>query len=755
MKIFIDHEKIKNAPYEDYSNEQDEQLLEQLKEQLLNENHSCYLMSGYRGVGKTSLICKVEKRLEDEKNKVRADRKKAGQRGEPLPEIIFVHINFFKYTSYTFILRNIIREMYLKLSSDQEIFKKIDKTTARNLKLLYERTFTDIRNNSGKKLVSSIDTSILFGSNLKRIILAFSVIIMGILNYFMKLIPLPPGLVSMITGFGGVLWASMETISLTDKIAKSKSEFQETIRQSLYDDEIAEYHIIKILSGLKQQYKIVFAIDELDKLESHEIEEIIYQLKPIILSDMASFVIVSGQLFLYKLSNSYMADAFSLSSIFSRLVHVPLLSNDSFRAIFKGLVLQYEDLTPDLQEVFVDSLILNSNRTIRRFLNLICQDINWEDNKAYLIVNRGDKEKYKTDSILLGMISRIYSENIEKYKYSQGINDFFIMQLHLWIQKIKLKRGLLFCEEDIFNIKKEDSSYYPYWSAAQLKNLCKVLLDNMVENALLEMNDTNQTVYYQWISGVKVKIDNTFMNTEQVRTQLLRNTIDLEKHLREIFCFLYPGSEENMLQNTKFIIDELHSKNILDDSWKHENTIKLITLSSKLNQGEAINEEDFNFVQGLLFELRKLLVKLIEGYSLYLVKHYLEERRYSYEINYMSKGTYSGRFVVKGINKNKDILFDVKYKNSISSNDNNIIKLLIKTLKKLNNENGKNNALVILWYYENNLEHYETLHNSFNSTVSMDYAELKDDIYFLILPDDKLISSNIKIKECIETILYN
>ena len=63
MKIYIDLKKINDAPIDknDISNEmfKDETLVNEL----IHGNPTTYLVSGYRGVGKTSYILLTEKKL--------------------------------------------------------------------------------------------------------------------------------------------------------------------------------------------------------------------------------------------------------------------------------------------------------------------------------------------------------------------------------------------------------------------------------------------------------------------------------------------------------------------------------------------------------------------------------------------------------------------------------------------------------------------------------------------------------------------
>ena len=416
MKIEIDAKKICISPIEEIDKQaiKIDEIINQVSQQLVHGNNLCYLVSGYRGTGKTSLIRSIEKKLSDQDN------------------VVFMHMNFSKYEEYSLVLRKLIRETYLALLESKSYIdiQKTNPKLSETIERLYEHTFYEVINNHNNKTLEEVEVTLKFDINLKsiaKIIGATSIAIFTSLNIRLNLFEMFSKYFNMLILVSSVIWALFEAFKLSGKYGKSKTEFEEINRKSLYDDEIAEFHLKNILFQFKNEnIKLVFVLDELDKIENEdEIEKIISELKPLLLSDLASFIIVSGQKLYYKLSNSNIIDDSIMSSIFSKVIHVPLSTHDSLENIFNNCVMSNDNINSDLLSKYRDSLILNSNTTLRRFINLILQKLIWEDDKSYLYIDDSDLEMLKTDSNFLNLISRVVEKQIDITDYDEGIKDFF------------------------------------------------------------------------------------------------------------------------------------------------------------------------------------------------------------------------------------------------------------------------------------------------------------------------------------------
>lgn len=158
MKIEIDAKKISSSPnlfnYENTLDDETKEILNQLKQQLIFGNNSCFLISGYRGAGKTTLVNILKEEIKKSNNKT-----------------MFIHLNFSRYEDYSLVLRKLIREIYMTFLNNEnykEIEKK-DRELVDSMKLLYERTFFEINNTSNRKMLTELDMKLESSFSIKDI----------------------------------------------------------------------------------------------------------------------------------------------------------------------------------------------------------------------------------------------------------------------------------------------------------------------------------------------------------------------------------------------------------------------------------------------------------------------------------------------------------------------------------------------------------------------------------------------------------
>ena len=337
MKVRINHLDISDSPFNNDNKNtfifENEEKTSQIVQELVFGNPTCFLVSGYRGAGKTSFIKKIEFDITNNS------------------DIVFVYINLSSYTNFSFILRKIIRGIYLAFQDEKykKLLKKLDEKTIKDLNLLFQRTFFNITNYSKISIAKEKSISSKLEFNLKNVVLIFLVFVSAI-NLKFDLIPLSSFGIDLLFFIISLILAVITYFNLEELIINKETKNSGIDTVELYDDEIAEYHLITILKNIKENnIKIVFVVDELDKIENaNDIELLITELKPIMLSGLASFLLITGQRLSYKYNLSHMIDDSIISSVFSRIIHVPLLSTTSFTKIFENLLTNKEDSNKEL-----------------------------------------------------------------------------------------------------------------------------------------------------------------------------------------------------------------------------------------------------------------------------------------------------------------------------------------------------------------------------------------------------------------------
>jgi hypothetical protein len=469
MRIQINNKLLSDSPFSDSNKElftpahpSTDDLIKDIK----YGTSTCYLISGYRGAGKSSFIKRIEYKIKEkeitkpeETNKQNQKNKKEEQQIKH-SEVVFVHVNFSKYHNQTFLLRKLIRGLYLQIK-DSESFKKmknaeaedpINQRTGALLEELYDKTFYDTANN-------------ITNSNKREVITIFNFDFLSFARYFLPPIFFILFLVNWVykivatqllingLGLGFYFLASIKgVIEISRKVTKSKTEQKDFIRKSLYDDEIADHHFFEILMELKNKnFKVIFVLDELDKVDDEDIDKLLKEMKPYLVSGAASFIAVAGQNLFYKYMQSKAIDDDVLSSIFSKFIHIPLFSREEIRGLFDRILInkqQHTDTEKKYLDSYIDYLIFESKKVPRKFISLIRQDLKWEETDSFIDIEFTQEELNRYTQIL-DIIEKINDEEIEAEGFDDGLRDYFVMQLFIKSHQILFSKKLNFSRSEI------------------------------------------------------------------------------------------------------------------------------------------------------------------------------------------------------------------------------------------------------------------------------------------------------------------
>ena len=458
MKIKINHKLLSDSPFCDENkdlftatNYSSKDLIQDIQ----NGTSTCYLISGYRGSGKSSYIRKIEFDIKSQKDQIKAS---TNITGAPDKEIVFVHTNFSKYHNQTYLLRKLIRGLYLQIKElpsfetlkKEESSQPISKRTGELLEQLYEKTFYDVSTSAiaanKKERTTVFDVDII---SLVKFIFPALTLMFFILNSIYKLFD-----ITTVVNIVGIILSTFTGISafLSIKVNRSKSKIdqEEFNRKSMYDDEIADHHFFYLLKAFDKKYKIVFVLDELDKVDDADIDKLLNEMKPYLVSGMASFIVVAGQNLFYKYAKSKLEDDALLSSLFAKCIHITLLSREEFQFLFQKLMVKGEQKLSEAETLllngYIDYLIYQAKRVPRKFISLIRQELSWNNAEAILEINKTEKD-YQIYSQIIDIIESIDDKEIAPEGFDEALRDFFITQLFLKSQQILNKRGKFSIEE--------------------------------------------------------------------------------------------------------------------------------------------------------------------------------------------------------------------------------------------------------------------------------------------------------------------
>ncbi|SES13028.1 ATP-binding protein [Salipaludibacillus aurantiacus] len=727
MKIEVNSNRISLSPDVNndvrISNDVLDEIIGQLKQELLYGVNSSFLVSGYRGAGKTTLVNRLIKMLYNEK-------------------IVFVNLNFTKYEKHTLVLRKLIRELYLSLYDSNKLKEIESKKLRDQIKLLYDHTFFDISSYSNLSNIKESNFRISNNIELKKLlktIFPITAIVFSSFNLSFNFLPFILNQINIIALLGSIVWLLVDLVKINNNYQKTKTVSEENTRKSLYDDEIAEYHLKDILGKLKEEgIKTVFVLDELDKIDNElEMEGLISDFKPLLLSNLATFIVISGQKLYYKLLASNILDDSLMTSIFSKNIHVPLASDFELEKVFDSYLKNKNDMENNLIKYYRNSLILNSNRTLRRFINLTLKDLKWEESKSYLEVDEDNEVLYKTDTKILEILNKIIEEKIDLMEYEEGVRDFLTYQLYIWIKKMKLKGSTYFTLEEIFNFEEDFSVIYPLWYKVELNDLCNDLAGELILEKLLFKKEADETdeVLYRWTNQAKIKATGIQNDISDSKIKFLEEMITIEKYAREIIEDLKLSEDSkkiNLVNMVKLLID----KGIINKRWLNESYSNLFKLSNKIRHGHNLSMEEVDTIIKNRNRIILMISELIEGYCYYIVNNYLTNYGYLITSNEKINNTnYKADIIAKSDSKH-DILFEIIYKNSISTQDFSRISRLINLLSSYNKASNKCNKLVVLWFSKDgSRKAFDHFNHKLHKLIHEYDSEVKDSIYLFYASD--------------------
>lgn len=396
----------------------------------------CYLVSGYRGAGKSSLIQTLKNIIKKE-----SDNK-----------TVFVHVDFSRYQDKTNLFRWLIRELFLASQGHPE-YDSMKRREANNnekdrastlLETLHEKTFhdsiqTQVRTNestSARILTADLANFIVY------IFMGWSIFFESNLIFSFMTGQAAAGLCAFSTAI-----AVFIKKNITYKVSRENKHIlhEDATRKTLFDNEIADHHFLTLLKKLHQAgLNLVFVLDEMDKVEESMLDKLSTDIKPYMLSGHAHFIVVSGQKLFYRYRQANTEDDAVLSSIFSKCVHMGLLSRARFHEIFQALLLRPSDdnnASIPQQSSFIDYLIFLSKRVPRIFFQLLYGNIQWhKDGTATLLISHNETQ-LSLYTRLLDVIDSLEKEEISPESFHPAEKDFLIMQLYLACTTVLLNRN--------------------------------------------------------------------------------------------------------------------------------------------------------------------------------------------------------------------------------------------------------------------------------------------------------------------------
>jgi Cdc6-like AAA superfamily ATPase len=481
MDILIQHNNLIDFPFDPERKEYhsifdfDLTKVNNLVSEILYTEPTCYLVSGYRGSGKTSFIRKVQfdSRF---KNNNESEKK--------LKDILFIYSSFSRFENKTYFLRKIIRDLQEAVSMEA---KTKSDSGNKDLLDLYDKTFLEIKREESEQKESALENKISLDSDhfftklfkgLAPLLIPLSELILRPFYLTLNWAPIP--FLKEFLYVGSIIWAAVNSIKFSSTYSLKNTKTRKVSKISLSDDNITEYDLEKVLNNFTENgYKLVFVLDELDKVDDEELDKLLKEMKPWLVRGKADFILVAGQKLTMKYYNFRERDDEILTSLFSKIIHISPLTEQQLRKIFKDFLFMglAEDGKPiekkAMQEFeeskimaangLCDALIYRSKRLPRTFMNLVRQDLQWKNGNAMLSILQavGNSDEIKTN-----VLKKMFENISLRADIAETVKGHLIMQLYRGASFITDKnRSVIQCQELIeliCNPDKLNEFEYPY-----------------------------------------------------------------------------------------------------------------------------------------------------------------------------------------------------------------------------------------------------------------------------------------------------
>ncbi|QWH42881.1 hypothetical protein EXW53_26770 (plasmid) [Bacillus mycoides] len=716
VKVYLDPNFLSDAPRADV---EINPLLETLplKEAILYGPLSCFIVTGYRGVGKTSFINYIREKSRKEFSDVIQNNP-----SHEYKSLLFVNCNFVNGDKKEHILRKLVRQLVTSAQEDEKASKILDtKPDLRDeLKVLYKRTFAQV--NDMTKETDTDTTTISKASNLSNTFIIMSIISLALVSNVIWNLILSFDL-KYATGVMAII--SILTTVYTyqrNSITENKSHKEIEVK-TLYDDEIAETRLIGYIQRLRELgIKVIFTLDELDKIENDDqLDTFISELKPILISGKAAFILIAGQNLYYRLKKTLSVDDAVLPSIVADTYHIPFPKAEHLRQLFSDNVYLNEG-DNNVYKHYLDSIILKAKRNPRKFINTLRNKVKWDKTmsppKPYIEISSKNAKAFERDSNILECIERMAS-NLETgerdLEHPSSQRDFLISQLHIVAEEIKAKGISPFQLEDLLTLDEHIKSQLPKSYIDELNSIIGKFLDIMKGNGILSQDDDT----FNYNLKELIIEENTL---ELAIKNFKKDMLQFERFICGIHSELFKRNE-NTFYNT---IKRLFDMEIIDDPtvFKIQHVMSVQDKCYSRNNSATL-EEVSDAERNIMF----LKLIIIKNYTYYVLQETLNQNNYDVKENIQFSIRNRLDIVAKITNNNistGNIIFEIKIGEINDSTANNLVEQVQNYITHLEGSNLYPCKLIIILFtskisqVQRKLLDTKFFHTALNSNIPID-----------------------------------
>lgn len=627
------------------------ELISSLSNEVANSKGGSFLITGYRGVGKTSFVNKV---LFEVESCIPCKNTK----------IVIIRLNLARGYTTDKLLRRMIRELFYALDR-KGIFNQLEKSLQRKLNLSFLRTSHQIKTAFSESLKLVMTKT---KGKRKSIELASKIGVQALTDSLASLSGKHTtssynqetqtneknnerGIELEFLEYDDEI-AENDLSDLIDSLSKTLFQLEETAqaKQEWKQPEIFWQRVPEKVTFFKKQItfqrykkpkmelichniKIVYILDEIDKITIEQAEEIFRSLKNIFLKGNITFIMVAGKEFYNTWLRKRSSEDDLFFSLFTRIVHIPLFIENDFSELANDLI---ENESNPIPENLLTHIKFRAKGTPREFLRELFQFVEWNENKPFINISNLNKESLSLSGQLYPLLNQCYEQviNNKKIQIDQGVLDHIRRCLHNWLDEMMYQ--VSFTKESILlpysNNASQTEILFPPLTYSTLDDLFNRLLkENFIEK-IPQFETSEDLEIFQFTSHFQKNlqaIESTV--SENLRSDNERKERNARKITAEVNANLATGNykEATQILKTAEAMDlSKEQKKDLNRSVNEYNEImNVLTYSNEeYNNGnyllafDSLNDISMLGVNGLDIEaelyLKKLEIAIVLGKQL-------------------------------------------------------------------------------------------------------------------------------------------
>lgn len=527
------------------------EMVDALANEVVYSPGGCFLVTGYRGVGKTSFVNKVLYRAKESL--------------APGKTLLTVRLNLARGYDTDKLLRRMIRELFYTVNRSG-VYEILSPESRRKFDIAFLRTSRQIKAalTQGLKEVVAHTESITRKTGTE--------------------VALEPSIgVDKISASLGSFSAYREKSKTQEDSRSQETASERGIELEFleYDDEIAENDLCELIDLLEnecieeyteeqilyreirppkwfwqrlpaefrlfnkpyQNYiektgsqkhttpkklRVAIVLDEIDKMSLTEAEQVFRSLKNLFLKGNIIFILITGKAFYYEWLRKRTTEDDIFFSLFTRVMHIPLFNDEEFDTTAKQLSSQFP---PDL----LTHLKYKAKGTPREFLRELARFVQWQEGQPAIHISEAGQSAIDISGGLYPYIQQHYQTIQSDARIDPGIKDHLRRSLHNWLEWMTVlviftKPGLL--RPGTEGEREADTVLFLSRTRSTFDDLFQSLLEDEV--ILDTKNKIGEDIAYTFTENIKQRleeIDSTVsaaLQSQEVAMQKELNRLLLE-----------------------------------------------------------------------------------------------------------------------------------------------------------------------------------------------------------------------------------